>query len=82
MDTRKGETVKVTEVLRVAYLPATHDTLLFIALQEQFFVSYGLRVEMRSYLNSPKALAALESGEVDIAIPGIAHRFIGLRRRR
>ena len=68
----KWETVKVTEVLRVAYLPATHDTLLFIALQEQFFVSYGLRVEMRSYANSPKALAALESGEVDIAIPGIA----------
>lgn len=68
----KGELVKVTETVRVAYLPATHDTLLFIAKEKKFFEEYGLNVEIGEYSNSPKTLNALESGEVDIAIPGIA----------
>lgn len=68
----KKDAVKKTEELSVAYLPATHDTLLFIAEEEQFFEKYGLSVQIFEYPNSPKAIAALESGKVDIAIPGIA----------
>lgn len=58
--------------IRVGYLPATHDALLFVALEEKFFQAQKVNVDPREYKNSPDALKALEAGEVDIAIPGIA----------
>lgn len=74
LTSEKGEPIKGTEVLKlkVGYIPATHDALLFIAKEEQFFEQYYLSVTISSYINSPKALEALGSEEIDIAIPGIA----------
>lgn len=57
---------------RVAYLPATHDSLLFVALDQKLFDHYGLNVDAKSFPNSPAALDVLQAGEVDLAIPGIA----------
>lgn len=70
-----GASYPDARILRVAYLPATHDALLFIAIREGLFHRVGLNLDARRYTNSPAALAALESGEVDLAIPGIAAPF-------
>lgn len=58
-------------VITVGYLPATHDTLLFIALREKFFPK-NLDVRLVKYSSSPDALNELRAGRVDIAIPGVA----------
>jgi ABC-type nitrate/sulfonate/bicarbonate transport system substrate-binding protein len=76
----KEKPVKVSGKLRVAYIPATHDALLFIAKEENFFEfeDYELDVQIREYPNSPEALVALERGGFDIAIPGIAAPLYGI----
>jgi len=58
--------------VRVGYLPATHDALLFVALEEKLFDAAGVRVVPMLFKNSPSALNALEAGDIDVAIPGIA----------
>ncbi|MBI2195312.1 MAG: ABC transporter substrate-binding protein [Planctomycetes bacterium] len=68
----RGEMAQPVGTLRVGYLPATHDTLLFVAAAEGLVERQGVKVDMREYKNSPDALRALEAGEVDVAIPGIA----------
>lgn len=69
---RLGVSPAKADRVLVGYLPATHDSLLFVALGEDFFRHYGVAVDAREYKNSPDALKALEAGEVDVAIPGIA----------
>jgi len=67
-----------SSAIRVGYLPATHDTLLFIALEERLFPS-NLRVEPHRYSNSAEVLQHLAAGDIDLGIPGIAApaRYIG-----
>jgi ABC-type nitrate/sulfonate/bicarbonate transport system substrate-binding protein len=57
--------------LKVGYLPATHDALLFIAVHEKLFPS-NLSVELVKFTSSPDILNEMTGGRVDIAIPGIA----------
>lgn len=57
--------------LKVGYLPATHDTLLFVALHEKLFPP-NLDVQLVKFSSSPDILNELRGGSVDIAIPGIA----------
>jgi ABC-type nitrate/sulfonate/bicarbonate transport system substrate-binding protein len=57
--------------LRVGYLPATHDALLFVAKHEKLFPP-NLDVQLVKYTSSPDILNEMRGGRVDIAIPGIA----------
>lgn len=57
--------------LKVGYLPATHDTLLFIAVHEKLFAP-NLDVQLVKFSSSPDILNELRGGSVDVAIPGIA----------
>jgi ABC-type nitrate/sulfonate/bicarbonate transport system substrate-binding protein len=57
--------------LRVGYLPATHDTLLFVAMHERLFPP-NLNVKLVKYTSSPDILNEMRGGSIDIAIPGIA----------
>ncbi len=65
--------------IRVGYLPATHDALLFIAYENRHFRDFGLDVELRRFNNSAEALQHLAAGDIDVAIPGISApaRYIG-----
>lgn len=58
--------------VRVGYLPATHDALLFIAKEEGLFDASQVDVQLRPYDNSVQILSDLKSGSLDIGIPGIA----------
>lgn len=58
--------------LRVGYLPATHDSLLFIAVEQNLFDSTKVRVEPRGYENSVQILSDLRAGNLDVGIPGVA----------
>jgi len=58
--------------VRVGYLPATHDALLFIAKDEGLFDASQVDVQLRPYDNSMQILSDLKSGALDIGIPGIA----------
>lgn len=64
--------------LRVGYLPATHDSLLFIALERKLFPA-DVRVAPVKHTNSGEILQKLEAGDLDMGIPGIAApaRYIG-----
>ena len=62
---------KVVKAVRVGYLPATHDALLFIALEDKLFPP-GIEVQPRKALNSGEILQQLTAGDVDVGIPGIA----------
>lgn len=64
--------------LRVGYLPATHDSLLFIALERRLFPG-DVRVVPVRHTNSGEILQKLEAGDLDMGIPGIAApaRYIG-----
>jgi ABC-type nitrate/sulfonate/bicarbonate transport system substrate-binding protein len=66
------------KVVRVGYLPATHDSLLFIALEQKLFPSW-LKVEATREGVSPDILNKMRSENVDIGIPGVASPiyFIG-----
>jgi len=57
--------------IRVGFLPATHDSLLFIALEEKLFPSW-LTVEISREGASPEILNKMHSDSVDIGIPGVA----------
>src|ERR1700731_672836 len=57
--------------LKVGYLPATHDTLLFVAAHEKLFPS-NLDVQLVKYTSSPDILNEMRGGRVDVAIPGVA----------
>lgn len=59
-------------VVRVGYLPATHDALLFIAKEEGLFDRSKIDVQVRTYDNSVQILSDLKTGLLDIGIPGIA----------
>jgi NitT/TauT family transport system substrate-binding protein len=61
----------VTEV-RVGYLPATHDSLLFIASDFRHFDATVIDVKLKPYENSVQILSDLKSGLIDIGSPGIA----------
>src|SRR4051812_12473582 len=58
-------------LMRVGYLPATHDTLLFIAAEEKFFPA-NLEVQLIKYTSSPDILNDLRGQKIDVAIPGVA----------
>lgn len=58
--------------VRVGYLPATHDTLLFVAKKLDFFDKSRIQVVALSYSNSVEILNDLKSNNLDIGIPGIA----------
>lgn len=58
--------------IKVGYLPATHDALLFIALDLHLFDASKVKVLPKSYDNSVQILSDLKSGAIDIGIPGIA----------
>ena len=57
--------------IKVGYLPATHDTLLFIAVHEKLFPK-NLDVRLVKFSSSPDILNELRIGRVDVAIPGVA----------
>jgi NitT/TauT family transport system substrate-binding protein len=57
--------------IRVGYLPATHDILLFIAKDASLFPN-SLQVETVPYKNSPDMLRDLAAQRLDLAIPGVA----------
>jgi len=59
------------EILVVGYLPATHDSLLFIAMERGFFPPQ-LTVELAKYSSSPDILNDMRSEKVDLGIPGVA----------
>lgn len=58
--------------VRVGYLPATHDALLFIAKDLRLFDSTKIEVQEKPYDNSVQILSDLKSGILDIGIPGVA----------
>lgn len=58
--------------VRVGYLPATHDALLFIAKELNLFNASKIRVQEKPYDNSVQILSDLKSGILDIGIPGVA----------
>src|SRR5688572_12054086 len=58
-------------VIRVGYLPATHDSLLFIAKSRNLFPA-GLTVELNKYTSSPDILNDLRGEKIDVGIPGVA----------
>ncbi len=58
--------------VRVGYLPATHDTLLFIAKDLELFDMKSIDVRLKPYENSVQILSDLKSGLLDIGIPGVA----------
>jgi len=57
--------------IRVGYLPATHDSLLFIA-QEQGFFPTNLNVKLLKFASSPDILSEMRNERVDLGIPGVA----------
>lgn len=57
--------------IRVGYLPASHDVLLFIAKDNGLFPP-ELEVELVAYKNSGDILRELAAERIDIGIPGIA----------
>jgi NitT/TauT family transport system substrate-binding protein len=59
-------------IVRVGYLPATHDALLFIAKDLNLFDRSKIDVQEKPYDNSVQILSDLKSGILDIGIPGIA----------
>lgn len=59
-------------VVRVGYLPATHDALLFISKEEGLFNRSKIDVQVRTYDNSVQILNDLKNGLLDIGIPGLA----------
>ncbi|HLG58127.1 MAG TPA: ABC transporter substrate-binding protein [Vicinamibacterales bacterium] len=65
------DVVNAQTTVRVGYLPATHDTLLFIALEERLF-SAQIAVDPRQYKASPDILKDLAAQHIDLGIPGIA----------
>lgn len=58
--------------VRVGYLPASHDTLYFLAQELGFFKEEGLEVEEFAFKSSGEILEAMKAGRIDIGIPGIA----------
>ncbi|MEP7008988.1 MAG: ABC transporter substrate-binding protein [Acidobacteriota bacterium] len=59
-------------VVRVGYLPATHDALLFVAKELKLFDVTKVDVQLKPYENSVQILNDLKSGLLDIGIPGVA----------
>ena len=59
-------------VIRVGYLPATHDSLLFVARELHLFNERAIDVQMKPYDNSVQILNDLKSGILDVGIPGMA----------
>lgn len=59
-------------VVRVGYLPATHDALLFVAKELKLFDVAKIDVQLKPYENSVQILNDLKSGLLDIGIPGVA----------
>jgi len=59
-------------VVRVGYLPATHDSLLFVAKELNLFDTRYIDVQMKPYDNSVQILSDLKGGNIDIGIPGMA----------
>jgi ABC-type nitrate/sulfonate/bicarbonate transport system substrate-binding protein len=57
--------------IRIGYLPATHDTLLFIAVEQQLFPP-EISVKLTAYKNSADILKDLAAQSLDLGIPGIA----------
>lgn len=57
--------------VRVGYLPATHDTLLFIAADQQLFPK-EITVTLTAYKNSGDILRDVSAQHLDIGVPGIA----------
>ena len=66
-----GTQAQIPIPVRVGYLPATHDALLFIALEEKLFPK-EIDVQPQRYLNSGEILQHLTAGDVDFGIPGVA----------
>lgn len=58
--------------LRVGYLPATHDSLLFIAKELNLFDASRVNVQAKPYENSVQIISDLKSGILDVGIPGVA----------
>jgi NitT/TauT family transport system substrate-binding protein len=58
--------------VRVGYLPATHDSLLFVAKELNLFDGKKIEVQEKPYDNSVQILSDLKSGLLDIGIPGVA----------
>jgi NitT/TauT family transport system substrate-binding protein len=63
---------KTPTSLRVGYLPATHDSLLFIAKELKLFDSSKVDVQAKPYENSVQIISDLKSGLLDVGIPGVA----------
>lgn len=70
--TTQGKAKKDLGTIRVGYLPATHDTLFFIALEKKLFEEEGLKVEPFAFKASGEILEAMKADKVDMGIPGIA----------
>lgn len=58
--------------VRVGYLPASHDTLLFVGLEKGYFSEFGLKVEPFAFKSSGEILEAMKAGKLDVGIPGVA----------
>ena len=58
--------------IRVGYLPATHDLLVFIAAEQGFAEQEGLDLRLSGFQNSPQILQALLAQSIDVGIPGVA----------
>jgi NitT/TauT family transport system substrate-binding protein len=58
--------------IRVGYLPATHDLLVFIAADQHFAEQEGLDLQLSQFQNSPQILQALLAQSIDVGIPGVA----------
>jgi NitT/TauT family transport system substrate-binding protein len=58
--------------IRVGYLPATHDLLVFIAADQHFAEQEGLDLKLSGFQNSPQILQALLAQSIDVGIPGVA----------
>jgi NitT/TauT family transport system substrate-binding protein len=67
-----GSLTDTKTVLKVGYLPATHDLLLFIAHDAHFAEEEGIDLQLSQFHNSPEILQALVAETIDVGIPGIA----------
>ena len=55
------------ESITIGTLPSAYDTLIYIAIDQQYFAANGLNVTIESYPNNAVTATAALSGAVDIA---------------
>tara|TARA_B100001964_G_scaffold244835_1_gene328240 strand:+ start:122 stop:1381 length:1260 start_codon:yes stop_codon:yes gene_type:complete len=65
-----AETVEETYTIRIGYLPATHDSIFFSAMEAGYFKELGVKVEPYIFYSGGKMGEATAAGKLDAFIVG------------